>query len=96
MKKANSSADRRHDRYIKLRFAKHGKMHAYWRGISKARHAHYADHLPEEVEIGRMGEQEACPLTGIAVVGVQGGKECQQVRSYFESGPTRDGHGSYQ
>lgn len=35
LKKANSSADRRHDRYIKLRFAKHGKMHAYYGGISR-------------------------------------------------------------
>ncbi len=63
-------------------------MHAYWRGISKARRAHYADHLPEGVGIGRTGEQEACPLTGIAVVEVQGGKECQQVQSCSEIGPS--------
>jgi len=52
--------------------------------------------LTEVVGIGHMGEQEACPLTDIGVGEELGGKECQQVRNCFESGPKIDGHESYQ
>jgi len=52
--------------------------------------------LTVRVGIGHMGEQEACPLTDIAVEEEPGGMECQQVRSCFENGPKRDGHESCQ
>jgi len=52
--------------------------------------------LTEVVGIGHMGEQEACPLTDTVVGEELVGKGCQQVRSCFEIGPRRDGHGSCQ
>jgi hypothetical protein len=52
--------------------------------------------LTVRVEIGHMGEQEACPLTDTEVEEELGGKEYQRVQSCFGSGPMRDERGSYQ
>jgi len=52
--------------------------------------------LTVRVEIGHMGEQEACPLTDTEVEEELGGKEYQRVQSCFENGPSSIEHGNYQ